>query len=155
MTYDQAFKKVIGHEGGYVNDPDDPGGETKYGISKRAYPGENIKDLTLDRAKELYRRDYWDKTRSDEIPEEIRYAHFDMAVNAGTGAAAKNLQRAARVKVDGQIGPHTLHAATQVRIGDYLFWRAIHYMKIMNKNNRLVKYAGGWSNRIADIYNDQ
>ena len=58
MTFDQAFQKLIGHEGGFVDHPSDPGGATKYGISKRSYPGEDIPGLTLDRAKTIYRRDF-------------------------------------------------------------------------------------------------
>ena len=66
--FDQCFDKLIAHEGGYVNDARDPGGETKYGISKRAYPQVDIKALTLDAAKEIYKRDYWDAMGIDQLP---------------------------------------------------------------------------------------
>lgn len=111
MDFDKAFGRVIGHEGGYVNDVRDPGGETKYGISKRAYPNVNIRELTLDQAKEIYRRDYWDRLHLDELPDAIRYDLFDAAVNSGVSAAAKFLQRAAGTTADGVIGKMTITAA--------------------------------------------
>jgi len=111
MDFDAAFEKVIGHEGGYVNDPNDPGGETRYGISKRAYPNEDIKKLTLDRAKLLYKRDYWDRLKLDQLPTDIRFDLFDAAVNSGLSAAAKFLQRACNVTADGIIGNQTIAAA--------------------------------------------
>lgn len=152
MNFDQAFEKVIGHEGGYVNDPADPGGETKYGVSKRAYPNEDIAGLTLERAKEIYLHDYWEKAKCDQLPGEVRYAHFDMAVNAGIHAANKNLQRAARTTVDGVIGPMTLAATKYVTAADYLFHRALHYMRITKKNPALAKFGAGWANRIESIW---
>ena len=86
--FDRAFQIVVGEEGGYVNDPRDPGGETKYGISKRAYPNEDIPNLTLDRAKALYKRDYWDKVRGDSITDWGQaLCMFDCAVNMGVGRA--------------------------------------------------------------------
>lgn len=85
--FDKAFRLLVGEEGGYVNDPKDPGGETKYGISKRAYPTEDIKNLTLDRAKGLYKRDYWDKVGADARPWPEALCLFDCAVNQGVGKA--------------------------------------------------------------------
>lgn len=109
-TFDQAFEAVIGHEGGYVNNPRDPGGETKFGISKRSYPDLDIKGLTLDSAKALYKRDFWDTLRAEELPTELRFHLFDAAVNSGRGNAVRWLQRAAGVADDGYFGPITLRA---------------------------------------------
>ena len=81
--FNQIIDKVLKHEGGYVNDPNDPGGETNYGISKRAYPNVDIKNLTIDGAKEIYKKDYWDKTKVESVPERLRYIYFDMCVNMG------------------------------------------------------------------------
>ena len=108
--FGQIFERVIGHEGGYVNDPRDPGGETKFGISKRAYPNEDIANLTLERARELYRRDYWDKIRGEDLPAPIDDYTFDFAVNSGVRAAALALQGATGALRDGEIGPRTLDA---------------------------------------------
>lgn len=115
MSYSAAFLEavalVLKHEGGYVNDPRDPGGETNFGISKKAYPHEDIAALTVERATALYHRDYWQAMRGDELPFGLALAVFDMAVNAGTGAAIRLLQRALRVTEDGKLGPVTLRAA--------------------------------------------
>jgi lysozyme family protein len=108
MTFDDAFEQLIGHEGGYVNHPADPGGETKYGITKRSYPGENIADMTLAWAKQIYLRDYWGPAGCDSVPAAIRYDLFDMAINSGVRAAVKCLQGAAGAEQDGILGPRTL-----------------------------------------------
>lgn len=107
MTYDECFEALIGHEGGYVNHPKDPGGETKYGISKRAYPNEDIKNLTLDRAKLIYARDYWEPSGCNEWPEAMRFDVFDVAVNSGVTTAIKMVQRASFCEADGILGPRT------------------------------------------------
>lgn len=110
-----AFRKAVAlilkHEGGYVHDPRDPGGETNFGISKRAYPHEDIKAMTAERAAFLYHRDYWQAIRGDELPYPLALITFDMAVNAGVGAAIRLLQRALKVEADGKLGPVTLAAA--------------------------------------------
>ena len=115
-TFDQAFDVLIGHEGGYVNNPKDPGGETKYGISKRSYPGLDIKSLTLAAAKAIYLRDYWQAGRCDVMPPSLALLHFDACVNNGVRQAAKFLQQALRVADDGAIGPKTL-AALKAAVG--------------------------------------
>jgi len=101
--FNKCIGKTLAHEGGakYTNDPTDRGGETKYGISKRSYPQEDIKNLTEERAKELYKRDYWDRIRGDDIKDEaIAFNIFDCAVNMGVRTASRlssltffNLQR--------------------------------------------------------------
>ena len=80
-TFDTAVTAVLSYEGGYVNDPNDPGGETNWGISKRAYPNLDIRNLTRDRAIQIYRRDYWDSLGCDQFPPAIVIALFDSAVN--------------------------------------------------------------------------
>lgn len=110
MTFDEAFDKLIGHEGGYVNNPSDKGGETKYGISKNAYPRENIAELTLERAKAIYLHDYWGPAGCDVVPDVLRFSLFDFAVNSSPKTAIKHLQKLVGVFADGIIGPHTLAA---------------------------------------------
>ena len=107
MTFDEAFDLLIGHEGGYVNNPADPGGETRYGVSKRAYPTEHIRNLTPDQVKQIYLRDYWTPAGCPSVPDAIRVDLFDMAVNSGIKAAVKCLQTAAGCPVDGVLGPQT------------------------------------------------
>lgn len=89
--FDEVFKIVLGEEGGYVNDPTDPGGETKYGISKNSYPHLDIANLTLNQAKQIYKINYWDAIQGDDLPEPLDHIAFDTAVNQGVGAARKLL----------------------------------------------------------------
>ena len=110
MDFDKAFERLIGHEGGYVNDKRDPGGETKFGISRRMYPAEDIANLTLERAKAIYRRDYWGPAGCDAVPDAVRFDLFDAAVNSGPKTSIKLLQRAVGEVDDGILGPRTLQA---------------------------------------------
>lgn len=149
MTFEESFAALLGHEGGYVNDPADPGGETKFGISKRAYPKEDIAGMTVERAREIYRRDYWNAIGCDLLPDCIRFDVFDMAVNSGVAAAVRNLQTAANVESDGRMGPLTMRAVN-----------AMPPVSLVARFNgaRLVFLAGlpnwprfsrGWARRIA------
>ena len=117
MSFATAIERVLSEEGGYVNDIRDAGGETKYGISKRAYPSVDIASLTLDDAKAIYKRDYWDACRCDELPDRIAAALFDSAVNSGRGPAVKWLQQALNVTADGVIGTMTAAAITALHFG--------------------------------------
>lgn len=150
MNFDSAFLLVIGHEGGYVNDKRDPGGETKFGISKRAYPNVDIKNLTIDQAKKIYLRDYWNMLQLDRLPDEIRFDLFDAAVNSGLTAAAKMLQRACKVQDDGLIGSRTVEAANAInpqildkRLSGY---RLLYICDIKT----LPTFGKGWVRRVAN-----
>lgn len=112
-AFEKALALILQHEGGYVNDPRDPGGETKYGISKRAYPSEDIAGLTVERAGAIYKRDYWEKLKCPDMPEPVAIVAFDIAVNQGPAAAIKILQEAVGTTPDGVIGPKTLAAAAK------------------------------------------
>src|SRR3990172_4420720 len=107
-TFLDIFPHLLRDEGGYVNDPDDAGGETKFGISKRVYPNENIAELTIDKARAIYLKDYWQRGRCEELPADIRYIYFDTCVNMGIRTAVKLLQRAEGVTDDGAFGKQTL-----------------------------------------------
>lgn len=148
-AFDKALAFVLKHEGGYVNDPRDPGGETNFGISKAAYPGVDIKALTREGAAAIYRRDYWDRAGCGNLPAGVAFFHFDTAVNQGPGAAAKFLQLAAGVEADGKIGPKTLAAVQRARPGDllveYAARRADHYGRLPH----FPTYGLGWMRRLA------
>jgi lysozyme family protein len=148
--FDQCFDKLISHEGGYVNDPRDPGGETKFGISKRAYPQVDIKNLTLDAAKDIYKRDYWDRAQCDKLPPQVAYLLFDAAVNSGIGQATRFLQRAVNLADDGVIGPMTLAAVgrldAEVISARFLGQR----LEFMTKLTTWDTFGKGWARRIAD-----
>ena len=114
MSFDKAFQLTVGLEGGYSNNPADPGLETKYGISKRSYPAVDIKSLTLEQAQAIYRRDYWQAASCERMPPKIAIAVFDAAVHHGPKTAVKLLQRALRVADDGEYGRIT-HGTLQSR----------------------------------------
>ena len=110
MTFDDAFARLIGHEGGLVDHPSDPGGLTNWGISQRSYPGEDIRGMTLERAKLIYLRDFWGPAGCESVPDGVKFDLFDMAVNAGVRTSIRCLQRAVGETADGVIGPRTLQA---------------------------------------------
>ena len=152
MTFfDKAFDKLIGHEGGYVNNPADPGGETRYGISKASYPNVDIKGLTLEGAKAIYQRDYWAKIGGDALPPVVAYVAFDAAVNNGAGRAAKWLQAALGVAQDGAIGPATLaaaHAKDPVALATEFTAQRLWFM---TKLNTWPTFGLGWSRRLSAL----
>lgn len=153
MNFDQAFEKLIGHEGRYSNHSDDPGGETMFGITKatarqHGYNGAMI-DLPLPAAKLIYKSSYWDKVRCDELPDAVRFDTFDAAVNSGTGQAVKFLQRAAGVADDGVIGPRTL-AAVRAMDPQLLDKRISGYrLQFMADLKNWPSFGKGWVKRIA------
>ena len=100
--------RVLGNEGGYVNNPQDPGGETNWGISKRSYPDVDIKNLTRNEAMLVYVHDFWTPINGEQLHRAVAYQLLDIAVNAGVTTAIKMLQRAAGVSDDGYIGPVTM-----------------------------------------------
>lgn len=120
MTLDEAFILLVDpkREGGYTSGVNDPGGETKFGISKRSYPNEDIANLTQDRAKAIYRADFWGPAHCEEVPDMVRFDLFDAAVNCGPAQAIKFLQLAVGEVPDGRFGPKTL-----ATIGTFEPWR--------------------------------
>lgn len=148
MNFDQAFERLLGHEGGYENDPRDPGGETNWGISKRAYPTVDIKALTQDGAKAIYRRDYWAPAHADELPDTVRFDVFDAAVNHGVSQSAKWLQRACGANPDGVIGAATVAAARAA--GSQL---AAHFngyrLQFYTDSGNWAVFGKGWARRVA------
>ena len=92
--FNKAIPIILAHEGGWVDDPADPGGETNMGISKRSYPKENIRGMTRERAAQIYRKDFWDKLKCDDLPAGLDLVAFDAGVNSGPARGAKWLQQA-------------------------------------------------------------
>ena len=158
MNFDKAVEVILKHEGGYVNDPVDPGGETNMGISKRAYPYLNIKELTKKDAKDIYFKDYWLKAKCSKLPEELRMIYFDMVVNMGKSRAVKILQKAITAKgvktaVDGGIGPQTISNALKSglepdRLRSY---RVKYYADLIGRKPKLEKYWFGWYRRALQV----
>lgn len=140
---------------GYVNDPDDAGGETKFGIAKNANPSVDITNLTWAQAKEIYFKNYWLKGRCDQMPPKLAIMHFDGCVNHGVKTAAKFLQRALEIPDDGIIGSITLQKIWSVdeleichRIANR---RRQFYNAIVQNKPSQSKYLKGWLRRINEI----
>ena len=149
-NFDRAIAIVLAEEGGYVNDPRDPGGETKFGISKRQYPDIDIAALTLSDAKDIYRRDYWDVCKCDYLPWPLCLFVFDSAVNQGVGAAVRMLQRALDVPQDGILGLRTMAAAAKARpwhAARFMAFRAMRYQSTRNFD----RFGEGWLIRLFRV----
>lgn len=143
MSFDRAVEWLIAVEGGYVNDPNDPGGETKYGISRRSYPHLDIKNLTKADAEKVYKTDFWDRVRADEMPYNLALPVFDMAVNAGPTLAIKCLQRALSVADDGKLGPITLAKAQHAPKNAPRYF-AQHRLMVYSEMKGWVHYKKHW-----------
>lgn len=150
-AFRQAVAWVLHMEGGskVTEDPDDPGGLTKWGIAQRSYPHLDIRNLTRQQAEDIYLRDYWLPCKCDALPAPIAVALFDSAVNQGPGRAVRLLQRALRVDEDGLIGDETIGAAMRAIPGEmlvqYLSYRATHYAGLPSRFHR------GWFVRLFEL----
>lgn len=155
MTFDESFTRLLGTEGGYSNHPNDPGGETMWGVTvatarATGYAGP-MKDLPVDTAKSIYRKQYWDPVRADDLPSAIRYHVFDAAVNSGCAQAAKWLQCAIGVPADGHVGPVTF-AAARAAPPDAVIRRMNGLrLKFMTDLKNWPSFSRGWARRIADL----
>ena len=111
-NFDECLKMLLHHEGGYVNHPKDPGGETNLGVTKRVYEKwggtKDMKDLTVEDVAPIYKKEYWERCKCDDLESGVDWAVFDWAVNSGTGRAAKAIQKICGAAQDGAIGPKTL-----------------------------------------------
>jgi lysozyme family protein len=128
ITFQIALDKILKEEKGYVNDAQDPGGETNLGISKRAYPDLDIKSLTPETVAPIYKRDYWDRLDADNLPSPLNYVAFDCAVNQGPGEAAILMRAASSVG-----------ALLRLRLDRYR--RSPHW----------DRFGAGWSSRLVDV----
>lgn len=163
QNFAPALAAVLRHEGGYSNHPDDPGGPTMKGVIQRVYdawrrskglalrPVREIEDAEL---KEIYRRQYWDAVRADELPDGIDYVVFDGAVNSGPAQSAKWLQRALSLSADGQVGEVTLAAArataehAPARLVNDICDRRLAMLQALRT---WPVFGKGWGRRVADV----
>jgi lysozyme family protein len=150
-AFDQAFEIVVGHEGGYSNNANDPGGETKYGISARSYPNINIGSLTLDQAKAIYQTDYWNKAGCDLCDPGLALIVFDAAVNNGVGQAIRWLQGAVGVTADGVIGAQTKAAIAKANPEEALTAAHASRINMMANLPTWKTFGRGWSKRLAQL----
>ncbi len=141
-NFSLAFLFAMKWEGGskYTCDPCDPGGETKYGISKRSYPDIDIKSLTEEEARKIYQQDYWDKMGCPMMDKPLAIVAFDTAVNCGVGRTKKWMEILNVAKDDARRNAQAL-----------LQRRLVHYKTIVEKNPTLGKFSKGWNNRVNDL----
>jgi lysozyme family protein len=148
LDFNTAFDRLIGHEGGYTPGVDDPGGETKWGISKRAYPHLDIASLTRDQAKAIYFKDFWQQLGADCLPS-IRFQVFDFAVNSGISTAIRKLQQALGVADDGIFGPRSRSALASKSEADVLMLFLAARLEFMASLKAWDTFGRGWARRIA------
>ena len=140
-NFDKCLEIILHHEGGYVNHPKDPGGETNMGVTKRVYQKwggtKDMRDLTIADVSPIYKKNYWDKIKGDDLPNGLDLCVFDFGVNSGPGRAAKFLQRIIGVTPDGGIGPITLGA-----LKEYL------------EKNDVISVIDEYQNKRQDFYEE-
>ncbi|SDM21409.1 glycoside hydrolase family 108 protein [Halarsenatibacter silvermanii] len=167
MKFNEAIEIVLKHEGGFSDHPNDTGGATRYGITERVARGAgyegDMKELPLDTAKDIYRQNYWDRMRLDEIEDgRLRLLLMDTGVNMGVGTAGRILQRAhnllseGQITVDGAIGPITLEHINQINRRDNLLYtveilRGYRYLEIVKNNGSQRVFIHGWFNRLRSV----
>jgi lysozyme family protein len=149
MTFDDIFERLIDHEGGYVFDKNDTGGETKFGISKRSYPDVDIKNLTLENAKHIYIMDFWKPLNGDKLYDGVAFQLFDFAVHSGCTTAIRIYQRSLGVADDGYFGPHSLEMAKSISEPDQIMRLIAERMRYMVKSKTWKHHGAGWINRMA------
>lgn len=139
--FQRSLKFVLDHEGNYSFDKNDPGGETKYGISKKSHPKLDIKNLTIEEAEEIYRREYWVPSRADAYSWPLCLAVFDVAVNSGI---VRSLRMTERTFGDGFCTSNEIALAMCNH-------RDGHYDRLVASRPELSRYLKGWKNRVADL----
>lgn len=152
MNVDKIIQQTITLEGGYVNDPLDAGGETKFGISKRSYPTVDIKNLTLEQATEIYKRDFWDRSNIGLLTSEVIAGKvFDIGVNMGQSTPIRFLQQIVGVKEDGILGQQTANAVNAENetfiLNELRKKQIMRYADIVTKRPEQIQFFKGWINR--------
>lgn len=156
MNFKTAMKIVFYSEGGLADRPlsEDPGGLTKYGISQRSYPGLDIRNLTIGEAERIYKKDFWDAAKLDELDEWIRLHVFDTAIHAGINRAISILQKIIYADIDGIIGPQTIERTNEIIhplirtkiINEYARERMFFYVNL----NNFHANRNGWVARVFE-----
>ena len=154
-NFEQSLKMILHHEGGYVNHPSDPGGRTNLGVTQAVYESwvdrpvteDEMRSLTVEDVTPIYRRNYWDRVKGDDLPSGVDFAVMDLAVNGGTGRGAKMLQKVVGVTQDGGIGPQTLGAVGRMDpvdiIEQYAAEREAFYLRLKTFDT----FGRGWLRR--------
>ncbi len=158
-TYDQALARLLAHEGGYTNHPADPGGPTNFGITIHDYrryvksgaSAADVKAMTVEEAKSIYRTKYWDAQRCDELPAGVDYTVFDYGVNSGIGRSKKVLQRVVGVKADGVLGPETMRAVEAREPRAIIVGICDERLRFLKRLRTWPVFGKGWGRRVAQV----
>tara|TARA_B100001989_G_C24524613_1_gene457903 strand:+ start:1169 stop:1678 length:510 start_codon:yes stop_codon:yes gene_type:complete len=157
-NYQKCLETILHHEGGYVNHPKDPGGETNLGVTKRVYEEwggtKDMKDLLVEDVAPIYKKNYWDKLKGDNLPGGLDLCVFDFGVNAGPGRAAKYLQSMIGTTPDGGIGPMTLKALDIYTGANGLVETIEEYQKrrqeYYEQLSTFATFGRGWTRRVNE-----
>jgi lysozyme family protein len=162
-AFDQSLTLLLKHEGGWSNHPRDRGGATNLGVTQRVWEAwtgtkaseATMRGLTPEKVAPLYRKNYWDATRCDDLPPALALCVMDFAVNAGPARAAKMLQRLMGVTADGEIGPKTIAAVKRFvaehgeaqAVRDYQQMRRGYYRGL----GTFKTFGKGWLRRVDEV----
>jgi lysozyme family protein len=158
-----CLSSVLIHEGGYVNDPQDPGGATNKGITQRVYddwraslgqPARSVRAIEQGEVEAIYRKQYWDAVAGDQLPEGLDYCLFDFAVNSGANRAARFLQRCLNLDEDGKIGPVTLAAVANANVPELIGEICDARLHFLMGLPTFPRFGRGWSARVAEVRAD-
>ena len=161
-NYDKCLEMILHHEGGYVNHPKDPGGMTNLGVTKRVYEEwvghevdeDTMRGLTPEDVGPIYKKNYWDKIKGDQLPAGLDLCIFDFGVNAGTGRAAKFIQKIVGTAVDGGIGPNSLKKidayVEKHGIEDVVKTYQSDRQKYYEKLKHFKTFGRGWTRRVNE-----
>ena len=157
-NYQKCLETILHHEGGYVNHPKDPGGETNWGVTKRVYVewggSKDMKDLLVADVAPIYKKNYWDKVKGDDLPSGLDLCVFDFGVNAGPGRSAKYLQTMIGTVADGGIGPNTLKCVDEYVDKHGLIDTIINFQEARQsyyeKLSTFATFGRGWTRRVNE-----
>lgn len=159
MNFEQALEKLLHHEGGYVNHPSDPGGQTNMGVTRRVYEEwvgresseKEMRNLTAADVAPIYKAKYWDRVKADNLPNGLNYAVFDASVNSGTGRAAKWLQECVGAVPDGGIGPKTLAMVAQHDPEELIIKYCDMRQAFLESLPTFETFGKGWTRRVNEV----
>lgn len=159
-NFESSLSKVLVHEGGYVNNPKDPGGETNKGVTKAVYdsyrrdhgaPVQSVRLISDAELGAIYKSRYWDKLSGDLLPSGLDYAAFDFAVNSGVDRAAKYLQSLVGAVQDGKIGPRTIAAIEDQDAADLVDLLCDKRLAFLRSLPTWATFGKGWASRVASV----